>query len=248
MKKIVLLVIVMTFTFHIYAQEIKICGIDWLPFSMSENNTITKGISHDIYQEAFRRLGRKIVFHKIPWPRCIDYVQEGKYMAISECYQPDILINGKHPTGVFPQAVFVREDFPENNFSWELMKGKKIGMVRGYVFLGKIGKFKGWIKDYAVDEIMMTRKLKMGRYDYILHDVFAAQRVADKVGVKIKMLEPIIQTYPTYLCFRASQTEILTQYDNTLGLMISDGTFDTIYKKYLNKSYTEIKQMLNFYQ
>jgi len=236
----------MSCAFHVYAREIKICGIDWLPFSMSENNYITKGISHDIYQEAFRRMGNKIVFHKLPWPRCIDYVQQGKYMAISECYRPDLLINGKHPTGFFPQAVFVRENFPGNHFSWELMKGKKIGMVRGYVFIGKIGKFKGWIRDYAVDEIMMTRKLKMGRYDYILHDVFAAQRVAEKVGVKIKMLEPVIQTYPTYLCFRESQAEILAQYDHTLDLMINDGTFDVIFEKYLNKSYTKIKQLFNY--
>ena len=149
---------------------------------------------------------------------------------------------GEHPTGVYPLVLYVREGFPVDTFSWPAMVGKRIGMVRGYDYTEKILAFDGWNKDFANDDEQMIIKLKAKRYDYILSDLFSAPILAQKVGIKLKMLKPSVDATYTYLVFNQEKIAVAAQFDRIVGEMIEDGTMVAIYAKY-GYSYQTLMQL-----
>jgi len=241
-KQITTLVVILFSVTIIYGKDIKLCGVEWPPFTYVENNFIVKGISYEIYEHAFHLLGKRFIAHKIPWPRCRNYVKKGEYDAIIDADTLEFII-GTFPTSFYPVGVYTRFDFPEDKFSWDLVRGKRIGMIRGHKYTDIIGNFNNWIKDFASNEIMMIQKLKANRYDFIISDLFAAHYFAKTVGIKIKMLKPILDFGPNYLAFNRDRKKLLKDYDKIIGLMIQDGTLDRIYLKYLPYSYSELKKM-----
>lgn len=227
------------------AEELKLCGVQWPPFTYSETGKIVKGISFEVYTEAFHRLNIKFKAQELPWPRCLKYVKEGKYDAVIDNAALKPFLYGKYPTGVYSLAMYVRHGFPQEKFLWEDIKGKKVGMVRGYDYTEKIVQFEGWKPDFAITDEMMLRKLQRNRYDYAICDIFAAPILADKLGIKIKMLTPLIDSTKLYLVFNKTHAEIVKKYDRAIGEMIKDGTMDMIFKKYFPYSYNEIMDMSN---
>ena len=227
------------------AEELKLCGVQWPPFTYSETGKIVKGISFEVYTEAFHRLNIKFKAQELPWPRCLKYVKEGKYDAVIDNAALKPFLYGKYPTGVYSLAMYVRHGFPQEKFLWEDIKGKKVGMVRGYDYTEKIVQFEGWKPDFATTDEMMLRKLQGNRYDYAICDIFAAPILADKLGIKIKMLTPLIDSTKLYLVFNKRHAEIVKKYDRAIGEMIKDGAMDMIFKKYFPYSYNEIMDMSN---
>ena len=226
-----------------FSEELKLCGIDWPPFTYSEKNRIIKGISFDVYTEAFRRLNVHFTAREIPWPRCLKYVEEGKYDAVIDNGASASFLNGMFPTGFYPLAMYVRNNFPQNTFSWKDMKGKSVGMVRGYDYTEKIINFEGWVPRFSNTDELLIKKLHEKRYDYVILDIFSAPILSERLGKKIKMLTPLIDSTNLYLVFNKNNAEIAKEYDKVIGKMIQDGTIDSIYLKYLSKSYTEIMNM-----
>lgn len=196
-----------------------------------------------MYKEAFARLKIKFKAEVLPWPRCIKSVEKGDIDAIIDNGALKPFIFGKHPTGVYPLAIYVRKDFPQKNFSWDLMQGKTVGMVRGYDYTEKIKQFDGWKKQLALTDEQMLKMLNASRHDYVILDVFSADILAKKAQVNIKMLKPIIDSTHLYLVFNKDKSDVAKKYDETIGKMIQDGTLDKIYRKYLPYSYSEAIKM-----
>ena len=243
MKKIILLFVVLLLSNSLRSQELKLCGVEWPPFTITKNGKIVGGISFDIYTEAFERLNMKFVADDIPYPRCLMYVKTGRYDAVIDYTSVEPYVTGRFPTGIYPLAVYVRKEFPQDEFSWKLLEGKVVGYVRGYYYSESITNFDGWIKDLAVTDEMMLMKLKGNRYDYVILDIFTADILSKKIGVDIKMLKPVIDATNLFLSFNASKADYMEKYDEIIGEMIKDGTMDRIYLKYMPHSYTDILGM-----
>ena len=54
--------------------HLKVCGVDWPPFSYAEQGNLMEGISVEIHQEVAHRLGMKLTLIELPWGRCEQYV------------------------------------------------------------------------------------------------------------------------------------------------------------------------------
>ncbi len=227
------------------AGELKFCGVEWPPFTYAENGRIVRGISYDIFTEAFSRLEKSFRADLVPWPRCLKYVKGGMYDAVIDNRAMEPFVSGTTPTAVMPLAIYVRKDFPHDTFSWKLMEGRRVCMVRGYDYPEKILKFEGWKKDFANNEEQMLKVLKKGRYDYVLGDIFSAPILAEKIGADIRMLRPLIDSLLMYLCFNREQGDIMKEYDDTVREMIKDGTMDKIYRKYTQYSYSETMKLVS---
>jgi len=126
---ITLFTILSSFSHISYAEALKLCGVEWPPFTYSKEQKITKGISYDVYTEAFRRLQMAV---ELPWKRCLQYVAEGKYDAVIDNAALEPFLYGQFPTAIYPLAIYVRQDFPQETFSWDDLQGKTVGMVLGY--------------------------------------------------------------------------------------------------------------------
>ncbi|WP_448550097.1 substrate-binding periplasmic protein [Thalassotalea fusca] len=215
------------------ADELKFCGVEWPPFTFAKQDTIVRGISFDVYQEAFERMGLKFTAKVLPWERCKAAVKQGtQFDAMIDNAALNPFIFGKYPTGVYPLVMFVREHYEASRFSWQNITGKRVGMVRGYDYTERVLQFDGWIRDFATTDEQMISKLLLNRYDYILGDIFSTPIIAQKLGVNLKMLTPSVDATYTFLVFHESKSAVLEQYDTTIKQMILDGTMESIYQKY----------------
>ncbi|WP_018693144.1 substrate-binding periplasmic protein [Algicola sagamiensis] len=219
---------------------VEVCGVAWPPFTYAENKMIVKGVSHDIHQAVFTKLGMKLVAHELPWPRCLSIVEEGKMDAVIDNAPLEPYIYGENANAFYPLAIYVRADFPIEQFSWFLMRGKRVGMVRGYDYTEKIQKFKGWKKDLHKTDAELFEKLKKGWLDYILVDIFSAPLLAEQTEVEIKSLHPMVDTVNLYLDFSPKNKVLAEKYDRELGNMIKSGEVDKIYKKYMPYTYRQL--------
>lgn len=50
--------------------QLKVCGVDWPPFSYAEQGKLMEGISVEIHQEVAHRLGMQLTLLELPWGRC----------------------------------------------------------------------------------------------------------------------------------------------------------------------------------
>lgn len=223
-----------------WANDLKLCGVHWPPFTYSEKELLVNGISIEVYTEAFHRLNITFTAKEVPWPRCLDGVKKGDFDAIIDNVNRPPFLNGSHPTSIYPLAMYVRTDFPQTKFSWASMKGKTIGLVRGYGYTEKILNFQDWSLDKSVTDEMLLKKLNGGRYDYAIVDVFVAPIIADKFGFNIKALTPLVDSENLYLGFNKKHAELVKRYDTVIEQIIKDGTIDKIYQKYLPYSYKDL--------
>lgn len=226
-----------------HAEKLKLCGVEWLPFTDSTNGKISKGISFDIYTEVFRRLQMDFETIELPWKRCLQFVAEGKYDAVIDNAALEPFLYGKFPTAIYPLAIYVRHDFPQETFAWGGMKDKTVGMVLGYDYTEKIKKFTGWKGDFANTDEQMLKKLQGNRYDYVVLDIFAAPILAKQLNLEIKQLKPVVDVTMLYLVFGKHKKELAEQYDQMIGKMIQEGVLDAIYKRYLPYNYTDLMKM-----
>ena len=167
-------------------------------------------------------------------------MEQGEYDAVIDNAALDPYIYGRFPTAFYPLALYVRHDFPEHPFSWDIMKGKTVGMVLGYDYTEKVAQFTGWNKQFAeTDEQMLSMLLNKRQY-YVVLDVFSANELVEEG--KIKRLRPLIDTTNLYLVFNKQKKEVAQRYDEVIGQMIQDGTIDRIYEKYLPYSYSDLTE------
>lgn len=243
-KLIIIIALTLMISQTVFATTIKLCGIHWPPFTFSEKQDLTHGLSIDIYTEAFKRLNMKIDAKVLPWQRCMKLVKHGSIDALIDNTPSNDFINGLAPTGFYPLAIYVRNDFKQTTFSWQAMKNKDVAMVKGYDYTDKISSFKHWNKLLLQSETVLVRLLKAKRYDYVLLDIFAAQYLEKKHDIKLKMLEPMVDSTMLYLVFNKNKQALKDQYDIQVIEMINDGTMDRLYLKYLPHSYNDFKAMM----
>lgn len=244
MKKTLLVLFVLLISHRCFATTVKLCGVDWPPFTNSHHGTLTHGLSIDVYSEAFRRLGMKIDVKSMPWQRCMKLVKHGSMDALIDNTHSDDFIHGPTPTAFYPLAIYVRSDAKQSKFSWAAMENKNVAMVKGYDYTEKIASFKLWNKLYAQSESILVKMLKAKRFDYILLDPFAAKNLEITHDVKLKMLTPVIDTAELYLVFNHDKSVLMNKFDAKIIEMINDGTMNRLYLNYLPTSYTDFVKMV----
>ena len=243
--KIIFFLIMVIFVSNSNAAEVKICGVEWPPFT--KGKTIQEGISSEIYREIFqRRLGFKLIIRAMPWARCLSEVKKGNFDAVSDNLSTSDFINGKYAHSVYALAMYVNQDSTEKTFKGlNSLIGKKVGMVRGYGYTPKIKEFKGWKVHLAVKDEHLIKMLDEGRLDYIINDIFSAPIMAEKFKIKIRAIFPLVDSTPLYLAFNKEKEELAKQYDEELGKLIKEGMVDKIYKNNSSIPYVDISKYMN---
>jgi len=241
--KTLLTLVLLAFAGTAVSEPVRLCGVEWPPFTYAENDDIKNGISFRVYQEAFRRLGVTFEAHALPWPRCLRAVEAGIYDAVIDNANLEPFVAGNHPTASYPLAVYVRADFPVDTFSWEFMQGKRIGMVRGYDYTPTIANFKGWRPRYFNNDEQLLRVLQAGRIDYALGDLYSVPILSARIDTEIKRLRPLVDSTDLYLVFNADRTDLMRRYDAVISDMIEDGTLDAIYLEFMPLSYSDVMRL-----
>jgi len=220
-------------------REIKLCAIEWPPFTVLKQNRIDSGITVDVLREAFGRLSVPYRIQPMSWILCRKAVDAGEMDGLLDATVSESHVTERNSTAYYPLAAFVLDESPVKVFDWTSLRGQKVGMVRGYTYGPTVQRFHDWQRVDADSDAQLMVWLQYHRVDFVITDVFAGPILAARAGVQVRQLQPLIEVVPLYLSFADSQARLAAQYDKTVGDMIADGTLDAIYLRYLPYDYHE---------
>jgi ABC-type amino acid transport substrate-binding protein len=202
-----------------------------------------------IIKEAFRASGHEAKFKFLPWARALKMVRDGSF----DGYLPGYYSKERNQDCAFSAPIFsgaaglyvnkASDNSKIGNYK-EFIKGKKVGLVRGYVNTKYIDEHKGITKDYVKDDISNMRKLAVGRVDYIFIDFLFARYFAEK-DFKLRNLaeiSPPIEMKKLYVCFskkKKGHEKIVKQFNE--GLKKIQHRIPKILEDYKIKNYQNIK-------
>lgn len=213
------------------------------PYNFMNDKHEIDGFDADIAKEVSKRIGVKAEFVPTEWSGMIEGLQKGKFdVVISQMTITDERKNAmdfSQPYMDNPVNIIVRDD---NNtiHSLQDLKGKKVGVGLGtndetYLrkeVLPKVGDFQIVTYNDAITSLM---DLNTGRIDATINNIYALKPMVDKNHYKIKAVGEPIKVDHAGIAIRKGNPELLNAIDKALTEMKSDGTYNTIFKKWFGK-------------
>ena len=123
--------------------------------------------------------------------------------------------------------------------SFDDLKGRRIGVVRGYRYTPEFWNFLKQEKNY--EEVALEehnfRKLEHGRIDYVASEYGVGNAILKKVGLKGKIIgleKNPIRIDPFYILFNKNSVspEYVKKFSDELRIFKSTARFDALRKKY----------------
>ncbi len=189
-----------------------ICDI-WPPYQIQENNKI-KGFSARLVTEVLKRMNVPIaVMEAYPWKRALSMMEQGKADALfsanysqartSFAYYP------KEPLISTLWVLWVRKNDGLSYNGLADLKGKHIGIVRGYIYTPS---FSEYINHNARPELVTDdetnfKKLNFGRIDYTVAELGNGNHIVRTMGFKniIPLKDKPIREDGLYIIFSKSR-------------------------------------------
>ncbi len=214
------------------------------PIAYYQNGRAT-GLLVDILQEAFDRMGQKVEFKLMPWPRCLAEARSGNVDAVGAMYRtPDreeTFAFADEPALIQTESLFVRKGSPIH-FDGNLatLAGKKAGTVYKTSYGPKLDKAlaAGLFAHTEPQRNMMdlVKMLVHGRIDVLPGDRDRIIGAADQLGLRAEIVElkPQIETVPGYIGFTRihDMSALVQSLEQALRAMKKDGAYDAILAKY----------------
>lgn len=228
---------------NVLAADYKITSLDWAPYT--NDRLPAQGASSAVVTEAFKAAGNTAKIEFYPWNRAVDMAKTDKaYIAYfpeyhSKANEADFLYSD--PIGVGPLVFVERKADPITWNSYESLKGKRIGVVKGYVNTDELDAriaSKALSSDEALDDAKNLLKLAASRVDvavidinvfnYLVRNDAAVKAVAGLLQVNGKVLED----KKLYVCFKKSPEGEKALKEFNQGLKKIDA--EAIMKKLIN--------------
>lgn len=187
-----------------------------------------------VMTEAYRRIGRQLVVHRLPGERTLMVANEGRMdgelyrkVGIERDY-PNLMIVPV-PLLTYEIVVFTRgTDFVVNG--WESLRPFTIGYVRGIKI---IKENTGGMKTEAVPAMDMAfRKLTMGRTDIVVGNRLSGLAAAAALGIDdVRVLAPALASFPVYHYVNKNHAALVPGLVAALQAMTADKTIEKLQKQ-----------------
>ncbi len=132
----------------------------------------------------------------------------------------------------YTTAVIVKKDkaFPIQTV--EDLKGKRVGVIRGYTYPG--WESEGYVRDLARNDEMLFTKLQGGRYDICFAGKLISQYYARELGLNIVTARPM---YTLDISFRIhrQQEQAVERFNTALETLFNNGMIDRIIAQYTTR-------------
>ncbi len=226
-------------------KSVIIASADWAPYEFEENGEI-KGISVDIVEEAFNRMGYKVTKKILPFSRAIELLKNGEIDMITDVkntikYQ-EIGIFSKESIITTKTSLFVKSD-SNIKFDGNILELEpyKIGVIRDYTY-GEA--FDNAVKNKTIkveevdDKLQNINKVLDDRLDICIENrlvLLDALKATNNEG-KLKELKNEVNETPVYAWFskKKNQSKMVDEFDQKLAEIKRDGTFERIYNSYID--------------
>jgi polar amino acid transport system substrate-binding protein len=199
------------------------------PYSSPE----AEGILDRLLTEAFRRLGREVVFRMLPAERSFRDANAGvadgdvgRIRGVDAIYPNLVIVDEPIIESRDFVAFSVRHDFPST--SWETLLPYNLGMVQGWkIFETNTAGARS--RSYAENTEDLFRMLKHDRIDLALSARLDGLAMARKIGLEgVRVLEPPLASMKMFLYLHNRHAALAPAAAEALAAMKADGSFREI--------------------
>ncbi|WP_229591276.1 substrate-binding periplasmic protein [Pseudodesulfovibrio sediminis] len=215
------------------------------PYIFSEEDGICKrGITKEIFDELFGRLGIRYEIRLVPWARALYCAKHGECDGIPllmKNTERAAFLTYSDPVVENSDLIYYRPD-RLGNFRWNTLddlKDLSIGLVRGYTYserLLKTIRHHNIPVRYAKDSELNFSMLHAGRVDIIVEDETVAGPLLDRHPRWSKDIRPTQRAVSSYywhigLSRKSPLVQHLDDINRALEAMRTDGSLETILNK-----------------
>lgn len=243
MKKLVLLMIAIILFVALSIAQAKIVTSScdpWPPFVDPDHPKL--GLSIEIVREAFKTQGYKLKHEFKPWARAEDGVKKGKYDILPNTWKTDKRLKYLKYSNPYATNKIKFVSRKGDTFEYKglkSLKGKKIGVIRGYGYGDVFMKARGYKLYPLADFIQNVKKLNLKRIDLTLEDEIVARNLISKKDPElikgIRFTKNALSSNDLYVtCGLANprHKEIINAFNKGLKKIKANGTLKKIFKSY----------------
>ena len=173
------------FSVNARAADVRLATLEYPPYS--SEYLIERGSIVELSTRAFAATGHSVQIDFLPWARARVELRKGNYDGILLLW-PEEIINeqliASRPLLYSELGFFIRQDTPVTFTELSQLKGRKVGVARGYDYpLAIINS--GIISEEGSDDLTNLRKLAAKRFDLVL--------LEKQVGLHLLSREPELQ-------------------------------------------------------
>lgn len=175
------------------ARTITLVADEWPPFNTSPEAE-HKGYMVDIAREVFGRLGHRVDYRTVPWPRAIEGVRTGEYDGVIGVTRLEAqgLVLPAESLGNDQLAIYTRQGGAWRFDGMHSLESVRLGVVKGYGYVPSMAEYIARNIENA-DRIHMNsgvkplerllRMLVMGRIDAVLDTEVSIRYVAAELDL-----------------------------------------------------------------
>ena len=221
------------------AENLNLAATEWPPFYGSE--LPDNGFMTEIVVEAFNRSGYESDVSFLPWKRAFEGSRDGKYDALFTMWyrkerEEFFIFSDPLPSN---ELVFLVRSGEGGTFEgYDALKGKTVGVVRGYAAPPGFDDANLKVSEARDDEENL-RKLLRGRVDMALTDRIVAQHIIntkmESEAGNFGWMEPPVHVDVQYMVVPKAldgSAALMTSFNTALAEMTEDGTLKTIMGKH----------------
>jgi polar amino acid transport system substrate-binding protein len=163
---------------------------EWPPYQILERNGTLSGFSTNVVKEIFRRMGVTITgLHPYPWKRALLMLKNGEVDALfSANYTQERTTFAYYPEETImdsPWVIWTRTKDKITFTSLTDLKGKHIGVVRGYSYTPEFWRTLKSLNNYegVSDDETNFKKLNAGRIDMLVAELGNGYDIINRLGL-----------------------------------------------------------------
>lgn len=167
------------------AADVRLATLEYPPYSsvsLPERGSIV-----ELTTRAFAATGNSVQIDFLPWARALAELRKGNYDGILLLWPEEIIseqLIASRPLLYSELGFFIRQDTPVAFTELSQLKGRKVGIARGYGYPKDILN-SGIVSEEGTDDLTNLRKLAAGRFDLVL--------LEQQVGLHLLSREPALQ-------------------------------------------------------
>lgn len=224
----------------VLAEKLVFVACAWEPYVIFENGKAS-GVDVDIIRELCKRLGFELEIQENPWKRALMYIKKGKADAIfSPRYteeRAEFMYYPSEPFHIEKTVIMARKGSGMKIAGLDDLKGKVVGVVRGYVYGPEFDNYQGFKgKDICNNDRQLVRIFANNRISLMAgSDEGSLKYLCRQAGVEAETVYVLNKT-PNYIGFSKALGEkgkiLAEKFGQALRQLKEEGVVQKIENKY----------------
>lgn len=224
----------------VLAEKLVFATSEWPPYVISENEN-PSGLNTETVRKLCQRLGFELEIQVLPWKRALLHIKEGKADALfAPRYTEErakFMYYMSEPLNIEKTVILARKGSNMKISKIDDLKGKVVGVVRGYVYDPEFDKYQGFKrKDFSKDDRQLVKKFTNNRIPLIADmDEKVSKYLCRQAGVEAETIYVLNET-PSYIGFSKIIGEkgktLAEKFSQALRQLKEEGVIQKIESRY----------------